>query len=86
MNVKSILIAEEIPSKNKGEAAILFGLLEVLKKINKEAIKLSMFSFDKKSNDFNKEGVELVNYLENIANKNGILIFFTGTEDRQKKK
>ena len=72
------MIAEEIPSRNKGEAAILFGFLDLLKKIEREDINFSMFTFDKNSNDFNKEGIELVSYLENISNENEIIKFFTG--------
>jgi len=74
-----IFITEEIPSKNKGEAAILIGFLESLKLAKINNIKIGMLSFDKKNNSFGKIGVSLISYVENIDKKRKLTVLLSGS-------
>lgn len=74
-----IFITEEIPSKNKGEAAILIGFLESLKLAKINDIKIGMLSFDKKNNSFERKGVNLISYVENIDKKNKLIVLLSGS-------
>jgi len=57
----NILIPEETPSLNKGEAAIFFGMMETFKTLDKD-IHVSMFSFDPKADADNYgPGVKILN-------------------------
>lgn len=74
----NILINEEIPSKNKGEAAILLGFIESLKLAKLDKIKIRMLSFDIKNNKFKNQGIELISYVENIDKKSKFSVLVSG--------
>lgn len=68
MRKTRILIAEEVPSLNKGEAAILYGMLETFKSLGE--VDVSLFSFHPKIDEKNYPDIRIIDVLKDLGLSN----------------
>jgi colanic acid/amylovoran biosynthesis protein len=74
-----VLIAEEIPSLNKGEAAILKGILASFKRIKNRVIKVSMVSFNPKTDSARYKNINVIPFpIKNLIGESKLIILIKG--------
>jgi len=77
--VIKVFIAEEIPSLNKGEAAILKGMLISFKNIKNKNIKVSMLSFNPKIDSIRYQDVKVIPFpIKNLIKESKLFISLKG--------